>query len=71
MRWGYNQKPDFAALECVPVNRHLTERKFRQVLEFRRGSAVLYATKQIAKRLLPGRTYNSLRDIVFRNSAGR
>jgi peptidoglycan/xylan/chitin deacetylase (PgdA/CDA1 family) len=71
MRWGYNQKPDFAALECVPVNRHLTERKFRQVLEFRRGSAMLYATKQIAKRMLPGRTYNSLRDIVFRHSAGR
>ena len=71
MRWGYNQKPDFAALECVPVNRHFTERKFRQVLEFRRDSAMLYAAKQIAKRMLPGRTYNSLRDIVFRNSAGR
>ena len=71
MRWGYNQKPDFAALECVPINRHFTEGKFRQVLEFRRGSAMLYATKQIAKRMLPSRTYNSLRDIVFRHSARR
>jgi peptidoglycan/xylan/chitin deacetylase (PgdA/CDA1 family) len=71
MRWGYNQNPNFSALECVPINRHLTEGKFRRVLEFRQGSAMLYATKQLAKSLLPSRTYNSLRDIVFRHSAKR
>jgi peptidoglycan/xylan/chitin deacetylase (PgdA/CDA1 family) len=71
MRWGYNQKPDFAALECVPINRHFAEWKFRQVMEFRHDSAMLYATKQIAKRILPSRTYNSLRDIVVRHSAKR
>jgi peptidoglycan/xylan/chitin deacetylase (PgdA/CDA1 family) len=71
MRWGYNQKPNFAALECVPINRHFTDGKFRRVMEFRRGSAMLYATKQIAKRMLPSRTYNSLREIVFRHSARR
>jgi peptidoglycan/xylan/chitin deacetylase (PgdA/CDA1 family) len=69
MEWGYNHKLDFAALQCIPVNRHFTEDEFRQVLEFRRRSAVLYAAKQITKRVIAPQAYESLRRIVFRHSA--
>ena len=68
MQWGYNRKPDFAALQCIPVNRHLTEREFQRVLEFRGQSAMLYAAKEITKKMIPSRAYESLRDIVFGHS---
>jgi len=64
MRWGYNQIPDLAALECIPVNRHFTDEEFRRVLEFRRRPA-LYAAKEIIKKIVPSRTYQSLRACVF------
>lgn len=69
MQWGYNQKLDLAALQCIPVNRHFTEARFRQVLEFRRRSAMLYAAKEITKKVMPSRTYESLRRMVFGHSA--
>jgi peptidoglycan/xylan/chitin deacetylase (PgdA/CDA1 family) len=65
MRWGYNRIPDLAALECIPVNRHFTDEEFRRVLTFRRRSA-LYAAKEITKRMIPSRTYQSLRTGVAR-----
>ena len=64
MRWGYNQVPDLAALQCIPVNRHFTDEEFRRVLEFRRRSA-LYAAKEITKKIIPSRAYQSLRAGVF------
>jgi peptidoglycan/xylan/chitin deacetylase (PgdA/CDA1 family) len=64
MRWGYNQDPDFTALECVPVNRHFTDEEFRRVLEFRRRSA-LYAAKEVTKKIIPSRTYENLRTSLF------
>jgi peptidoglycan/xylan/chitin deacetylase (PgdA/CDA1 family) len=64
MRWGYNQIPDLAALQCIPLNRHFTDEEFRRVLEFRRRSA-LYAAKEITKKVIPSRTYQSLRAGMF------
>ena len=68
MRWGYNRNPDFADLECVPINRHFTEEEFRHVLKFRRLSATLYAAKEITKKVVPIRAYELLRGIVLRSS---
>jgi peptidoglycan/xylan/chitin deacetylase (PgdA/CDA1 family) len=68
MRWGYNRNPDFAALECVPLNRHCTEEEFRHVLEFRRRSVTLYAAKEITKKVVPIRAYELLRGIVLGRS---
>src|SRR5690349_17401730 len=56
MRWGYNKHPDLTALACVPVNRYMTERQFRNVLQFR-SRAVTYTLKQAAKRVLPMSVY--------------
>lgn len=68
MQWGYNQKLDLRAVQCIPVNCYFTEARFRQVLEFRRRSAMLYAVKEITKKMVPSRTYESLRRMVFRHS---
>jgi peptidoglycan/xylan/chitin deacetylase (PgdA/CDA1 family) len=70
-RWGYNQNPDYTALECIQVNRHFTEGEFKKVLEFRRRSAVLYAAKEITKKIIPSRAYESLRGIVYGHSGDR
>jgi peptidoglycan/xylan/chitin deacetylase (PgdA/CDA1 family) len=64
MRWGYNKHPDLTALACVPVNRYVTERQFRNVLEFR-SRAVTYALKQAAKRVLPMSVYASVGDALM------
>jgi peptidoglycan/xylan/chitin deacetylase (PgdA/CDA1 family) len=64
MRWGYNKHPDLTALACVPANRYMTERQFRNVLEFR-SRAVTYALKQAAKRVLPMSIYASVRDALM------
>jgi peptidoglycan/xylan/chitin deacetylase (PgdA/CDA1 family) len=69
-RWGYNQPLDLAALQCIQVNRHFTEVEFRRVLGFRRRSAMLYAAKQITKKIVPARAYLSLRRRVFGQSRG-
>lgn len=66
MRWGYNRNPDFAALECVPLNRHFSEEKFRHVLEFRRRSVALYAAKEMTKKMIPIRAYELLRGSFLR-----
>ena len=63
MLWGYNQIPDLAALQCIPVNRHLTDEEFRRVLKFRRQSA-LFAAKEITKKIIPSKVYESLRTSV-------
>jgi peptidoglycan/xylan/chitin deacetylase (PgdA/CDA1 family) len=70
-RWGYNRHLDFAALQCIQVNRHFTEAEFRRILGFRRRSAMLYAAKQITKKIVPARTYLSLRRKVFGQSSDK
>ncbi len=64
MRWGYNQRFDPKALECVPVNRFFTDQQFRRTLQFRNRS-FLYAAKELAKKVLPTKAYERLRAAVF------
>ncbi len=64
MKWGYNPDPDFASLDCIPVNRHLTEMEFRRILEFQ-SMAMIYRSKQIAKKLIPAKLYETVRGFLF------
>ena len=65
MRWGYNQALDLTALETIPVNRHTDDAKFRKILEFRQTRYV-YVGKQAMKALVPSRTYERLRNLLFK-----
>ena len=65
MRWGFNQRPDFATLETIPLNRHTTDREFQNILAGRQ-SRLLYFGKQAAKALVPARAYERLRGWIFR-----
>src|SRR6266481_2681222 len=60
MKWGYNPKPNLVSLDCIPVNRHLAEMEFRRILEFR-NIAMMYRGKQIAKKLMPSKLYETVR----------
>jgi len=64
MRWGFNRRPDFAALETIPLNRHTDDREFQNLLEGRQ-SRLLYLGKQAAKALVPARAYERLRGWLF------
>jgi peptidoglycan/xylan/chitin deacetylase (PgdA/CDA1 family) len=63
-RWGYNTILDLTALQCIPVNRYFTDEEFRRVLALRRRSA-LYTAKEITKKVIPIRSYQSLRNGVL------
>lgn len=65
MRWGYNENPDFSALETIPLNRHITLPKFRQIIRGRR-TRLLYFVKQAAKAIVSPRDYERLRRAAFR-----
>lgn len=65
MRWGYNWERDLGSLDCIPVNRFFTDEEFGRVLDFRNRSG-LYAAKQLTKKLIPSKAYESLRGLVFR-----
>jgi peptidoglycan/xylan/chitin deacetylase (PgdA/CDA1 family) len=67
MRWGYNEKSELMALETMPVNRHMTERKFRKRLESR-TPPLLYAGKETLKKLVPLPVYERMRKVLFRFS---
>jgi peptidoglycan/xylan/chitin deacetylase (PgdA/CDA1 family) len=67
MRWGYNKKLDLMALETLPINRYTNEKKFLRLLESRRVP-LLYTGKEIVKRLVPLRTYERLRRLLFKFS---
>ena len=65
MRWGYNQTIDLTALETIPINRHTDDAKFRNILAFRQTRYV-YVGKQAMKALVPSRTYERLRNLLFK-----
>jgi peptidoglycan/xylan/chitin deacetylase (PgdA/CDA1 family) len=65
MRWGYNRKPDPLAIQCVPLSQAVNEKKFGQALKFKHQSSMLYMFKELVKKLLPGRAYETLRGSVF------
>jgi peptidoglycan/xylan/chitin deacetylase (PgdA/CDA1 family) len=64
MKWGYNRHLDLAALECVPINRFLTDADFCRLLSGR-NMQLAYQAKQVTKRLVPARLYGQLRSVVF------
>jgi peptidoglycan/xylan/chitin deacetylase (PgdA/CDA1 family) len=64
MKWGYNLRRELADLECVPLHRHQTEEEFTRLLRARRRSP-LYAAKETAKKLVPARAYEALREAFF------
>ena len=70
MHWGYNERPDLTALECIPLNRHSTELEFRRVLEFR-SQALAYAAKQMARKLVPKSLYGPFRELASRARRGK
>jgi peptidoglycan/xylan/chitin deacetylase (PgdA/CDA1 family) len=67
MRWGYNEKLDLMALETIPINHHVNERKFLKLLESR-NQPLLYAGKEALKRLVPLPAYEWLRKLLFKFS---
>jgi peptidoglycan/xylan/chitin deacetylase (PgdA/CDA1 family) len=67
MRWGYNKKLDLMALETIPINRHVTGRKFLKVLSSR-NTPLLYAGKEALKRMVPLPAYERLRKFIFKFS---
>jgi peptidoglycan/xylan/chitin deacetylase (PgdA/CDA1 family) len=67
MRWGYNQRLDLMALETIPINRYMNDRKFLERLESR-NKPVLYAAKEALKRLIPLPAYEWVRRTVFKFS---
>lgn len=65
MRWGYNWHADPVSLECIPLNRYLSEWEFRQILKLRAASVIPYTAKQIVKKIIPVRAYEQVRRRVF------
>ncbi len=67
MHWGYNKQIDLTALETIPVNHYTDDKKFLQILE-KQNSQFLYTAKEALKQMLPLRSYERLRGILFRFS---
>lgn len=67
MRWGYNRKLDLMALETVPINHYITDRKFLKQLESR-NQPLLYTGKEALKRLIPLPAYEWVRKAIFKFS---
>ncbi len=68
MKWGYNKRIDLTALETIPVNRTMTEKKFQKILEFK-NNGWLYAGKEGLKTILPMQGYVRLRNAVLRGKS--
>jgi len=64
MRWGYNRHPDFTALQCIPINHYTTENEFQRISKFQRINQ-FYSAKQLVKKIVPARVYESLRDCLL------
>lgn len=67
MRWGYNRNIDLTALETIPINRYTNEKRFLNILAGHNGQ-FLYNAKEALKRLVPLRSYERLRSILFKLS---
>ena len=65
MKWGFNRKPDFSALETAPLNRHTTKSKFQKILQGKQPQ-LLYFGKQAAKAIIPLRAYERIRSWIFK-----
>ena len=69
MRWGFNHRFDLRSLECIPLHQRTTEAEFRRILRGR-GRRFTYAGKQLVKKLIPSRLYESLRRGVLEVTKG-
>lgn len=65
MKWGFNRTPDFGSLETAPLNRHTTHSKFLAILQGKQPR-FLYFGKQVAKAIIPLRTYERVRSWMFK-----
>lgn len=65
MRWGFNRRPNFTALETVPIYRDTDAAAFAAILAGRQPRG-LYAAKETLKALVPIRVYERLRLLAFR-----
>src|SRR5712671_1460307 len=41
MRWGYNRKLHLTALDCIPVNRFVTEREFGRISQVQKSESLV------------------------------
>lgn len=71
MRWGRNDSLRLDGLECLPLNRSITPKRFGNILDGYGLSwlKALYFGKQALKTLLPLRTYERARAALFRRPA--
>jgi peptidoglycan/xylan/chitin deacetylase (PgdA/CDA1 family) len=65
MRYGFNVKPDLLALETVPLNCYMNDKKFEQLIRSPRVPWV-YSSKETLKRLIPMRGYEGLRTLLVK-----
>lgn len=65
MRWGYNRQPDLLAMETIPLNRYVSEKRFLGILESN-NPRFLYAGKEALKRLIPLWGYEAIRRLLFK-----
>lgn len=65
MKWGFNRKLDFSALETAPLNRHTTKSKFQKILQGKQPQ-LLYIGKQAAKAIIPLHAYERVRSWLFK-----
>ena len=66
MQWGYNDRPDLAALQCIPMNRNIGPKQFNDILDRRRAGllTVSYRIKEFVKWVLPSRVYHGVREAI-------
>jgi len=66
MQWGYNDRPDPAALQCIPINRRVGPKQFDDIFDRRVAvrMAVMYRLKEMLKWALPLRLYTEIRQAI-------
>jgi peptidoglycan/xylan/chitin deacetylase (PgdA/CDA1 family) len=69
MKWGLNAKLDLSALECIPLNRHVTRAQFSEILNGRGLGWLkfLYLSKQFVKAIVPSHAYERLRYALMKS----
>jgi len=67
MQWGYNDRPDLAALQCIPINQRIGPKQFHDILDRRAAvrMAVMYRMKELLKWALPARLYYGVRQAII------
>jgi peptidoglycan/xylan/chitin deacetylase (PgdA/CDA1 family) len=63
MRWGHNRIWNPSRLECLPINRHVDERRLSNLIGGRHAGLLgsIYSGKEALKSILPTGAYEALR----------